>query len=309
MRSREPGKNLPILSQCGGKGSATGIQRWWTKYGCSVRRYYGEESSPCTSSVHDSNAMRGGQPPAGASPCNLELVAEGRHVQQYCAQSCSTGLLVARGRWHSRLHLRASLYCRSSSAYNFTGEQDVYAQGSMTAGQPRRTNREKFGWRWEGWCIFAMVICLAAPYPAGAIPVRSAMARLPVGTPANTNVSIGALHVVETEIQEFRVEDHMIEYRSVALGGSRTEGSSYHAHIHRHLLGHMGQQSLTSRRTGIEIDLCDCSAWMCENGFYLHVDEMTDCSLCKPCPTVCAAGSWKSSLCTPVSSGLFERTS
>lgn len=57
------------------------------------------------------------------------------------------------------------------------------------------------------------------------------------------------------------------------------------------------------RRKGVELDLCDCGAWLCDNGFFMHLDEVSGCSVCKPCPVECDRGFWMSGLCTPAASG------
>ena len=67
--------------------------------------------------------------------------------------------------------------------------------------------------------------------------------------------------------------------------------------------GLLGMISGRERREIHELDLCDCNAWLCENGFYQDVHDLTLCNVCRPCPSQCPAGQWMSGLCTPVASG------
>lgn len=106
-----------------------------------------------------------------------------------------------------------------------------------------------------------------------------------------------AVAVASTTAIPVRTEKNDASHR--AAGHFDNASSAAPRNGDRHLLS----TASARREEKIKLDLCDCEAWTCGNGFFLSEDELTGCDVCKPCPADCDAGFWKSGLCTPFSNG------
>ena len=197
------------------------------------------------------------------------------------------------------------------------------ARGTRQTTCARGAGAGRRAWSSRGWSklLLVAVLCTVRVAPATAIPVRTGSL---VASHLQGATVLAAVQMRDAEFltrlicdapcmrtcmhagaNEFPAEscagtarpetDYRAGYPREA-GRNENASSAAPRHGDRHLLS-----AGSSRR--VALDLCDCGVWSCENGYFLDTDELTDCSVCNPCPTACDEGFWMSGLCTPFSNG------